>query len=140
MTVIWIWFEPTCIYCFAENREPPRLLTNLKNESFPNYTIYSSFWSVEPTNFKNVIQKKINWGLEVVFEVTPAKILKSSRFYDFSLCTLSAKDHVCNNGYLSVLHFCMYIMHKWHENLELPFIHASAINKMILELCSTNEL
>jgi len=28
---------------------------NLKNESFPNKTIYSSFGSVEATDFKNVI-------------------------------------------------------------------------------------
>ena len=28
---------------------------NLKNESFPNKTIYSSFQSVETTDFKNAI-------------------------------------------------------------------------------------
>ena len=41
--------------------QPPRLLTNLKNESFPNKTSYSSFWSVEATDFKNVILDKIHW-------------------------------------------------------------------------------
>ena len=33
--------------------QPPRLLTKLKNESFPNRTIYSSFQSVEATDFEN---------------------------------------------------------------------------------------
>ena len=49
--------------------EPPRLLTNLKNESFPNKTIYSSFQSVEATDFKNAIQIKIQWAASEVAEV-----------------------------------------------------------------------
>ena len=69
----------------------PRLLKNLKNESFPNKIFHSSFWSMEATDFKNVIQNKIHWAefetaeVEVVFEVTKANISKSSSFYDFSL-------------------------------------------------------
>ena len=43
------------------NIQPPRLLKNLKNESFPNKTSYSSFWSVEATDFKNVFFIKIHW-------------------------------------------------------------------------------
>ena len=35
--------------------QPPRLLTNLKNESSPNKAIYSSFRSVEATDFENAI-------------------------------------------------------------------------------------
>ena len=42
--------------------QPPRLLTNLKNESFSNKAIYSSFPSVEATDFKNVILNKIHWA------------------------------------------------------------------------------
>ena len=49
--------------------QPRRLLTNLKNESFPNKAIYSSFPSVEPTDFKNAIQIKIQWGTSEAAEV-----------------------------------------------------------------------
>ena len=49
------------------NIQPPRLLTYLKNESFPNKTIYSSFGSVEATDYKIVIQNKTHW---VDFEAT----------------------------------------------------------------------
>ena len=51
------------------NIQPPRLLTNLKNESFPNKAIYSSFWSVEATDFKNVILNKIHWAASEAAEV-----------------------------------------------------------------------
>ena len=51
----------------------PRLdVENLKNESFPNKTIYSSFWSVEPTDFKNVIVENIPPALSEVAEVAKA--------------------------------------------------------------------
>ena len=51
------------VYCMTErlnfcqpfNIQPLRLLTNLKNESFLNKTRYSSFWSAEATDFKNLI-------------------------------------------------------------------------------------
>ena len=42
---------------------------NLKNESFPNKTSYSSFWSVEATDFKNVILNKIHWAASEAAEV-----------------------------------------------------------------------
>ena len=68
--------------------QPPRLLTKLKNESFPNN--YSSFWPVEATDFKNIIQNPLGgfwgcWGLEIVFKVTEAKISKTSSHKDSSL-------------------------------------------------------
>ena len=40
-----------------------------KNESFPNKTSYSSFWSVEATDFKNVILNKIHWAASEAAEV-----------------------------------------------------------------------
>ena len=46
-----------------------RLLTNLKNESFPNKAIYSSFRSVEATDFENAIQIKIQWAASEAAEV-----------------------------------------------------------------------
>ena len=51
------------------NIQPPRLLTNLKNERFPNKTNYSSFWSVEATDFKNVILDKIHKAASNAAEV-----------------------------------------------------------------------
>ena len=64
------------------NIQPPRLLIHLKNESFQNKTIYSSFRSVE---FQKCNYKKSTgcWGLEVVFEVNKAKISKSFNFMTF---------------------------------------------------------
>ena len=53
------------------NIQPPRPLTNLKNESFPNKAIYSSFRSVEPTDFKNAIQIKIQWAASEAADVKP---------------------------------------------------------------------
>ena len=49
--------------------QSPRLLTNLKNESFSNKAIYSSFRSVEATDFKNAIQIKIQWAASEAAEV-----------------------------------------------------------------------
>ena len=66
------------------------------DQSQANSPLYSAFWSVEQTDFKNVIVENIHWalnpmgglrgcwGLEVVFVVTKAKISKSSSVYHFS--------------------------------------------------------
>ena len=43
------------IFLTARYIQLPRLLTNLKNESFQNKAIYSSFRSVQATDFENAI-------------------------------------------------------------------------------------
>ena len=57
-------------FIFQICKQPQRLdVENLKNESFPNKTSYSSFWSVEATDFKNVILNKIHWAASEAAEV-----------------------------------------------------------------------
>ena len=57
-------------FIFQICKQPRRLDDeNLKNESFPNKTSYSSFWSVEATDFKNVILDKIRWAASEAAEV-----------------------------------------------------------------------
>ena len=43
--------------------------SNLINKNLPNKTIYSSFGSVEATNFKNAILDKIHWAAFEAAEV-----------------------------------------------------------------------
>ena len=58
------------IFIFQICKQPQRLdVENLKNECFTNKTSYSSFWSVEATDFKNVILKKIHWAASEAAEV-----------------------------------------------------------------------
>ena len=53
-----------------DDRPARRLdVENLKNESFPNRTIYSSFPSVEASDFKNAIYNNIHWAAFEAAEV-----------------------------------------------------------------------
>ena len=44
-------------------------LSGFWDQSQANSALYSAFWSVEPTNFKNVIFENIHWALFEVAEV-----------------------------------------------------------------------
>ena len=53
---------------FSNFQHPASEAANkFENESFPNKTIYN--WSVEATDFKNVILNKIHWAASEAAEV-----------------------------------------------------------------------
>ena len=47
--------------------------TWFKNQSQTNSALYSAFWSVELTDFKNVIVENIHWALSEDAKVTKVK-------------------------------------------------------------------
>ena len=48
-------------------------LSGFWDQSQANSALYSAFWSVEPTDFKNVIFENIPWALFEVAEVAEVK-------------------------------------------------------------------
>ena len=57
-------------FIFQICQQPRRLdVESLKNESFPNKALYSSFRSMEATDFKGAIQIKIQWAASEAAEV-----------------------------------------------------------------------
>ena len=48
-----------------------------------NSVLYSAFWSVEPTDFKNVIIENIHWTLSEDAEVAEVKQPRNSKRWKF---------------------------------------------------------
>ena len=58
----------------VEHTWPERILSQT------NSALYSAFWSVEPTDFKNVIFENIHWALFEVAEVKQPRNPKRQKF------------------------------------------------------------